>query len=207
MDLGNRCRHENRLFDDLNLSRNKFYVVYAGNLGKVQGVEVLVEAANLLKGNDKIHFVIFGNGSEENHLMQLISQMNLQNISRFPLQPMERVSEVYSMADVCVISCRPGTGGSGMPSKTWTIMAAGVPIIASFDMNTEMEKTINEAECGYCVESGNAKDLRDAVLQISNNHEMAARMAENSRRYAVEFVSKEKAVTSYIEVISKIVEK
>ena len=72
--------------------------------------------------------------------------------------PIERVSEVYSMADISIISCTPGTGGSGMPSKTWTIMAAGIPIIASFDMPSEMERTIEEAGCGFCTRAGLMKN-------------------------------------------------
>ena len=104
-------------------------MVYAGNLGKVQGVEVILEAASLLKETSDVQFVIFGNGSEEDNLKKMIVEKKLNNVSMFPLQPIERVAEVYSMADVCVISCTPGTGGSGMPSKTWTIMAAGFRLL------------------------------------------------------------------------------
>lgn len=197
-------RADNKLFDELKLSRDKFYVVYAGNLGKVQGVEVILKAATLLKENKDIQFLIFGNGSEEEKLKSIKRENKLENVSMYPLQPSERVSEVYSMADVCVISCKPGTGGSGMPSKTWTIMAAGVPIIASFDGNSEMEKTINEADCGYCVKAGKEKDLSKAIIKLTKNREAASVMAENARQYAVKFASKRNALTSYIMVISDV---
>ena len=200
-------RRKNRLFDDLNLSRNKFYVVYAGNLGKVQGVDILVKAAGLLKENEDIHVVIFGNGSEEEHLKQRISEMKLQNISLFPLQTIERVSEVYSMADACVISCKPGTGGSGMPSKTWTIMAAGVPIIASFDSSSEMERTIRDANCGVCAEAGNAEALSKCIVYLYQNKQLEEMFGSNARQYAETNVSKSKAVAMYLQVIETIVDK
>lgn len=200
-------REDNTLFDELKLSRDKFYVVYAGNLGKVQGVDVILEAASLMKGHKDIRFVIFGNGSEEDHLRKIVNEKNLDNVLMYPLQPIKRVSEVYSMADIAVISCTPGTGGSGMPSKTWTIMAAGVPIIASFDMPSEMERTIKQAGCGYCVQSGSVEDLMDAVMKIYGDRLATTKMAENSRCYAVKMASKEKSVALYIESISKILEK
>ena len=103
----------NNLFDELGLSRNKFYVTYAGNIGVMQGVEVIVHAATLLKNESGIEFVIFGNGSEERKIMQMIEDSELANIHLFPLLPMERISEVYSLGDVSVIPCKAGTGKAG----------------------------------------------------------------------------------------------
>lgn len=198
-------RNENTLFDELKLSRDKFYVVYAGNIGKVQGIEVIVEAAKLLNEYADICFLIIGNGSEEDRIKQMIVDKGLKNTLIFPLQPSDRAAEVYSMADVCVIPCKPGTGGSGMPSKTWTIMAAGAPIIASFDRNSEMERTIEDANCGYCADSGDAEALSKAIMKIYDEPAAKAEMKRNSREYAYKHVSKGKAVASYIETISNAV--
>ena len=186
-------REDNLLFDELKLPRDGFYVVYAGNLGKVQGVDVILKTASLMKNYRDIKFVIFGNGSEEENLKKIVNDKHLDNVLMLPLQPIERASEVYSMADVSIISCTPGTGGSGMPSKTWTIMAAGVPI--------------KQAGCGYCVQSGSVEDLMDAVMKIYGDRLATTKMAENSRCYAVKMASKEKSVALYIESISKILEK
>lgn len=190
---------KNTLFDELRLDRNMFYVVYAGNLGKVQGVDVILGAAELLKDNENIRFVIFGNGSEEENIKKQAER--LMNVSVFPLQPMERVSEVYSLGDVSIIPCKPGTGGSGMPSKTWTIMATGTAIIASFDLGGEMERTIREADCGCCVEAGDAIALAEKINEMSQDSEKLKRMGQNSRKYAEEHVAKEQAVAQYIQII------
>lgn len=198
-------RIDNTLFDELKLPRDKFYVVYAGNLGKVQGVNVFVEAASLLKDNDNIRFVIFGNGCEEDNLKQMIDENHLNNISMFPLQPVERVSEVYSMADVCIISCMPGTGKSGMPSKTWTIMAAGTTIVASFDLQSEMDKTIQEAKCGYCVESEHAEELVEGIVKLQKNPKLLKEMGQNARKYAESHISKNLSVAKYIKTIENTV--
>lgn len=196
-------RGENKLFDEFKLLHNKFYVVYAGNLGKIQGIDVIIDAARQLIDYKYIHFIIFGNGSEEKTVRN--RAIGLNNISIFPLQPQEKVSEVYSLGDVSIVSCRPGTGGSGMPSKTWTIMATGTPIIASFDLGGEMERTIKAAKCGYCIEAGNAEMLAEKIRELSKDTDRRKIMGINARKYAEENVSKDKAVKKYIEIIENIV--
>ena len=200
-------REDNLLFDELKLPRDGFYVVYAGNLGKVQGVDVILKTASLMKNNRNIKFVIFGNGSEEENLKKIVNDKHLDNVLMLPLQPIERASEVYSMADVSIISCTPGTGGSGMPSKTWTIMAAGVPIIASFDMPSEMERTIEEAECGFCTRAGDENELTEKIIRVFGDSRLKKCLGQNARRYAEKNVSKAEAVEKYIKSIERLVDK
>lgn len=200
-------REKNLVFDKLGITREKFLVVYAGNIGKVQGIDVIVRAAEKLKENVDIQFIIIGNGSEEEEIKNMILKKELNNIAMFPLLESEWVSQVYSMADVCIISCKPGTGGSGMPSKTWTIMAAGTPIIASFDKGSEMEKIITEAKCGICTEAGNENTLVEAIEKMFFNKKDMKTMSYNAREYAVQHVSKEKAVQMYINCINDLLEK
>lgn len=200
-------RTDNKLFDELKLSRDKFYVVYAGNLGKVQGVDVMLKTASLMKNNKDIQFVIFGNGSEEDNLKKLTIENQLKNVSMYPLQPFERVSEVYSIADVCLIPCAPGTGRSGMPSKTWTIMAAGIPIIASFDRGGEMAQIIEEAECGFCIRAGDETKLRETIMRVYEDRQLKERLGQKAQEYAEENVSKSEAVAKYMKSIESAFDK
>lgn len=196
-------RKDNKLFDDLKLPKDKFYVTYAGNIGKVQGIDTLIESAELLK-EENVHFVIFGNGSEEESIKKAVKGKNLHNVSLFPLQPIERVSEVYSLGDVNFISCKPGTGSSGMPSKTWTIMACGSPIIASFDLGGEMENTLKNAQCGVCVQAGQPDKVAEAIRNLKNNEPHRMSMGLNARICAEEHASKPKCVGKYVKIISDV---
>lgn len=197
-------REGNKLFDELGLSREKFYVVYAGNLGQAQGTKVIVKAAALLKDNDDIQFVIFGNGSEEELIRSMICDLKLSNVSMYPLQPIERVSEVYSIADVALITCRKGVSASGLPSKTWTIMATGKAIIGSFDTDSELDRTLREAGCGFCVEAGDPQRLVETITSLYCNPVAKVRMNAKAREYAENEVSKEKAVREYVHAIEKV---
>ena len=194
-------KEKNTLFDEFGLERNKFYVVYAGNIGMVQGIETIVGAAEKLQNDENIQFIIFGNGSEEENIKRMVADKGLKNLRIFPLQPLEQVSEVYSLGDVSIIPCKPGTGSAGMPSKTWTIMATGTAILGSFDTGGELDKTLREADCGYCVEAGNAEILAEAIKELAVAPEKVKRLGANARKYAEEKVSKEKAVAQYIKII------
>ena len=199
-------RSKNTLFDELGLNRDIFYVTYAGNIGMMQGIETIVDAAEILKDESGIQFIIFGNGSEEESIRNRIAEKELTNIQMYPLQPLERVSEVYSLGDVSIIPCKAGTGGSGMPSKTWTIMATGTAIIASFDLGGEMERMINRANCGVCIPAGDVEKLADAIDKLFCDHNMTKTFGDNARKFAVEKVSKKKAVEQYTEIIESTVQ-
>lgn len=195
------AREENELFDELSLPRSKFFVTYAGNIGKMQGIETIIYAAEQLKEIPDIQFVLFGNGSEEESIRRLIEEKKLTNVRLFPLQPAERVSEVYSLGDVSIVSCKPGTGLAGMPSKTWTIMACGEAIIGSFDLNSEFTRTIKAAQCGLCAEAGDATALADSILQMYHTPKRREIFGNRARLYAETQISRKKSVSKYIAYI------
>lgn len=200
-------RSKNTLFDELGLSRDNFYVTYAGNIGMMQGIETIVDAAEKLQAEENIQFIIFGNGSEEESIKKRIKDKHLTNIQLYPLQSLEWVSEVYSLGDISIIPCKPGTGSAGMPSKTWTIMATGTAIIGSFDTGGELDKTLREAGCGYCVEAGDSSKLAETIKELHANPDKVSQMGSNARKYAEENVSKSKAVGQYIKIIEDTVKR
>ena len=129
------AKAENPLYEEFGLSREAFTVVYAGNLGNAQNIGIILEAAKRFNENENenenekqaVQFVIFGTGGLEEEIRRRIVEEGLTNVRLLPLQPYERVSQVYSLGDACVVSCKEGLGGSAMPSKTWTIMSCGRP--------------------------------------------------------------------------------
>ena len=105
----------NPLFDDLKINRSNFNVVYAGNLGNAQNIDVIIDAANQLKDHQNINFLIFGSGGLKEHYVKKAQSYGIENIRFFPIQPLELVSQVYGIGDICVVSCKPGFGGAAMP--------------------------------------------------------------------------------------------
>lgn len=194
-------RQSNSLFDELRIDRSEFIAVYAGNLGEAQGADVIIDAAKELINNPNIQFVVFGGGARYQELKDRVEKENVSNVFITDLQPQERVSEAYSMGSVALITCKPGTGNAGMPSKTWSIMACNTPIIASFDTESDLAEVLKKSGAGICVEPGNATALAGAIKDAYEKWKNEGKSSLDTRTYAIQNASKEICVKKYIDTL------
>ena len=192
-------RENNRLISELNIDRQKYIVVYAGNFGAVQGADIILQVANRLQKETEIQFVIFGGGAYFEEAKKEARQ--LRNVVVQDLLPPNRISEVYSLGDVALITCKSGTGNAGMPSKLWSIMACNTPIIASFDLESDLADAIHRADAGICVEPENIEALVNGILWMKNNF---VRTSNNIRNFVCKVASKEKCVQKNIQLLNEI---
>lgn len=194
---------DNPLFEQFGLSREKFTVVYAGNLGNAQNISIILDGS---KDLPEVQFAVFGTGGLENEIRERIEKEGLTNVHLNPLQPYERVSQVYSLGDVCVVSCKEGLGGSAMPSKTWTIMSCGRPVIASFDEG-ELKEIVEKNKLGVFTHAGNVKEFVEGIRFLAADKESCAEMGKNARQFIVENLTKEVGTKKYVEIIQSVVKK
>ena len=195
-------RSENKVLKKYNLDPNKFYITYCGNIGHSQNLELLIDVAKeIKKQTDQIEFVIIGEGAAKNQLNQMIIDNQLGNIHLLPFQPYEDIAHVFCLGDVGLIISKPGIGGSSVPSKTWSIMAARKPVLASFDKGGDLDKVINQVGCGILVDAGNRDALVKAVMDMYSKNVNLMEMADNGYKYVSEVVSKAKCVQEYIQVL------
>lgn len=200
-------RENNDLFDELRLDRDKFYLTYAGNLGNSQNVDILLSCANALKDKEDIRFVVFGGGSEKDKFAKKIADSGLTNIALYPLQPMERVSQVYSLGDASFVTCKKGIGIGAFPSKTVSILATGTPVIASFDADSDLHRILKENEAGVCADAEDVQGAIDAILTLYNNRALCQRYGENARRLACEQFSKDVGTAAKVALFEKYAQK
>lgn len=197
-------RENNKLMRDLGLPEDKFYVVYAGNLGKVQNVSTLVKAAAKLKEHDDIYFLIFGEGVEKNDIVELSQKMELKTLFFYPLQKKERISEVYSIGDISVIMCQRGTGKTAVPSKTWSILSTATPVLAAFDSDSGLCKTITNVNCGICVRPEDENELADAIYKAYLEKDELGELGKNGRAYVEKTIDSSVCIDAYIKVLKQI---
>ncbi len=190
---------DNKLFDELDIDKNKFTVVYGGNFGVAQGTDVLLETAEILNDNDNIQFVFFGGGSDFETAKTKCQK--LKNVKIFPLLSQDRVPEVYSLGDVACIVCKKDVGKSSFPSKTWAIMSCNTPIIASFDMDSELAKIVLESDSGVVVNPEDANALAQGVLQLYQEQESGKYLG--GRAYVEKYASKKVCATEYVRLLTK----
>lgn len=189
-------RKDNKLIEEYGIDSNKFLVVYAGNFGEAQGADVVIRAAETLQEQEDVQFVIFGGGAKFAQAEERAK--SLKNVIINPLLPADRISEVYSLGNVALITCKKGAGTSGMPSKTWSIMACNTPIIASFDKESELAKILVNENAGIVVEPENETELAQAILKIKEQG-----FECRSREYVSKNASKEVCTQKYIDVIKE----
>lgn len=190
-------KENNGLFDEFGIDRSKFIVLYAGNFGAAQGADIVLKAAENLRQEGNIQFVIFGGGAEYDAAVDYTEKNKIDNVIINPLLPAERISEVYSLGDVALITCKKGVGNSGMPSKTWSIMACNTPIIASFDTVSDMADILNQSGAGVCTPAGDADALSNAILEFKEGRGW---VKTDLRAYVKNNAEKSTCVGRYIEM-------
>ena len=193
-------KKENMLYSELGLDYDKFIVVYAGNFGASQGADIIIDAAEILKDNNSIQFAIFGGGSEFENIKNRCKTNKLQNVIIKDLLPAERISEVYSLGDVSLITGKPGVGKAGMPSKTWSIMACNTFIVASFDLDSDLAEILKDTGTGVCVEPGSSEKLANAIITCKENRTF---LNYYGRVYVKNNASKDMCVQKYLDIIYK----
>ena len=155
---------------DLNLvshmfNPNYFNVVYAGNIGVMQNVDLLIEAAKLMKKDTSVWFHIIGNGVYKEKLEYRAKEYGIKNISFWPMQPPELAPLIYNAADVNVIPLIKDVYRTALPSKTATCLACQKPIIFAIGKESQFGKRIVEETDCLVVESDRADELVNAIRQ------------------------------------------
>lgn len=195
-------RNENKLFDKYKLDRNKFYVSYNGNIGLSQNLDIIIEAAQYFKKNNAdVQFVFFGEGAAKDSFIKKIDELHLNNIKVFPFQDYLDIAYVFSVGDVGIIISKGGTAQNSVPSKTWSYMSAGKPIIASFDIDSELSSLIEKIDCGNAIPADNSRALINTIEIMVNQKEKNIIMGNNGRNYVKNELDKTKCVDEYINIL------
>lgn len=161
---------KNRFVQKFNLSPEIFYAVYAGNIGRLQNVEVIVEAAKLLQHDKGIQILIVGEGVRREAIEQKIIEYGLENLKVFHIQSPDMALHIYSMAGVNIIPLVEGGIKTAMPSKTAICLSCCKPIIACVGKDSKFAKLITDECIGMVKESNDFASLADAISFYRNRN-------------------------------------
>ena len=192
--------YQDELYENLDLApvshmfdKNYFNVVYAGNIGMMQNVDILIEAAKSMKNESNVWFHIIGNGVYKEKLEAKAKEYGIKNISFRPMQPPEMAPLIYSAADVNVIPLVKNVYRTALPSKTATCLACRTPIIFAIGKDSKFgRKVMSEAGCPV-VEADKSGELAEAIRKVQHgdkNNKAGAfflkycRKTDNSKKYA-----------------------
>lgn len=175
-------------------------VMYAGNVGYSQSLEMLVDAA---RSRPDLVFVINGQGSARAELE--VSAASLRNVIFGDFQPAERLAEVLATGDIHVVPLRAGLGRVSVPSKVYSILAAGRPVVAAVDADTEVPRLVRAADCGIVVEPDRPEAFGAALDVLAGDPAIRKIMGERARRHVEHVASPSVVAGRYAELISSAV--
>lgn len=198
-------RH-NRFRGDLDLSQ-ECIVSFAGTMGYSQDLDTVLLAADRLRDQPHIVFVLVGDGVEAVRLKQTAGQMKLQNVRWIPMQPRERYPSILEASDACLVTLHEAVRTPVVPSKLLSIMAAARPTLLSVWLEGDARRIVESAECGLCVPPGQPEALAEAVLTLCRDRELADRLGRNGRSYVEEHFSVGSAASRYESLFHGLVDK
>lgn len=171
---------------------DRLVVMYAGNVGYSQSLELMIGAARQLPD---FAFVINGDGAARESLQE--QARGLANIYFAPYQPIERLSEVLATGDIHVVPLRAGLASVSVPSKSYSILAASRPVLAAIDEGTEIPRILAESGAGLAVPPDNEHAFIDALQTLLNDQNLRESMGINGRAWVLRHASPTAVAAAY----------
>jgi glycosyltransferase involved in cell wall biosynthesis len=179
-----------------------FVVMHSGNVGLSQSLDALIGAAALLRDRADIAFVIVGEGAAKAHLQADVDRQGLSNVRFVSYQAKSSLSESLGAADVHIVGLKRGLAGFIVPSKVYGIMAAGRPMVAAVEAQSEPGRIVEEHKCGLRVEPDDPKALAEGILAVKDGS--GGEMGRRARAAFESTYDRPLATTAYEKVLQEV---
>ncbi len=186
---------KNEFIKENNL-QGKFLINYCGNHGAMQRFESIMEVAKILK-NDDIAFIFVGDGFKKKSMIEEKKTYKLDNVYFFPYQNRNKLPQVQAASHLSIVHLEKEIEGYAFPSKLYSILASGTPVLAFCQPNSRLANIIRNANCGYVCQHENIQGIIDAINDLKGNNEKIKSYGANSRKYFEENYTLEKAYEKY----------
>jgi colanic acid biosynthesis glycosyl transferase WcaI len=184
----------------------KRVVMYAGNVGFSQSLDLVLDAARAVGERPDmadVAFVINGGGSARAELESRAE--GLANVSFVGFQPKETLPDVLAAGDIHVVPLRRGLARSSVPSKTYSILAAGRPVVASVDEGTEVARVVERAGAGLAVPPDDAEAFTKAIVALLEDADEARAMGRAGRAFVEAWASPAAVAEQYEALFNELV--
>lgn len=185
----------------------KIVLLYTGNMGAKQGLELLAPLAASFIDDPEVHFLFCGDGAFRPTLESLVR--NHSNVTLLPLQPLERLNDLLNAADIHLLPQRAGAADLVMPSKLTGMFSSGRPVVATADSGTQVSRVVagddTHAANGLVVPAEDPIALHDAVDRLIRDQGLRKELGANARCYAVRHLGKQQVLEQFEQDLANLV--
>jgi colanic acid biosynthesis glycosyl transferase WcaI len=178
---------------ELGIAEQAIVALYSGNMGKKQGLELLIEASRRLTLRPDIQFVFCGDGPYRDTFVRMTEEAS--NVTILPLQPADRLNELLNLADIHLLPQLADAADLVMPSKLTGMMASGRPVVATALTGTQLSDVLEGR--GIITPPGDVNAFVEAVLQLAKDPYLRQRMGEEARKYALAHMDRDEVLRRF----------
>ena len=194
---------ENPLRSEWGLGQ-RFVVGYSGNFGRAHDFATVLDAAAALRDLTDIHFLFIGAGAQRPWLEARVVDLGLTNVSFRPYQPLDRLAASLLVPSVHLVSLKPDLEGLIVPSKFYSALAAGRPVLFVGDPASEMAMRIEESGCGRAFPVGAHADLAAAIRDLASHPSQVAEMGKRARTLWAARFQRRQALAAWQELLMRL---
>ncbi len=173
-----------------------FTVLYSGNMGRCHDMDTLFNAIILLR-DTPIKFVFIGSGDKRKDFQDRVAELGLTNCLFLPYQSRENLPFSLTACDVSIVSISKGMEGLVAPSKLYSALAAGRPIVSICEENSYLNDIFAQARCGITLRNGDSQGLADYLHRLSQNPRLTEALGRSGHKYCLENYTAEKIAGDY----------
>jgi glycosyltransferase involved in cell wall biosynthesis len=181
----------------------KFVVLFSGNIGQVNDFDTVLSAALLLRDRPRIRFLFIGDGARAARIKSFAESNRLANIRLLPYQPKEITRYSIAAGDAALVTLAEGLAGLSVPSKTYSILAAGRPVLFVGDTSSEVARILSDNECGAVFKSGDAAGLARLIAHWSEDRRQPDLFGQRARVIFERRFDRPLAVNAYLETLGR----
>jgi len=196
--------HDNAVRSELGIPRDHTLFVYAGNMGTKQGLDLILAAADRLRDQPEVHFLLAGDGGARAQLLAHADRLELTRLRFLPMQPVERLPELLAAADVHLVVQKREAADLVMPSKLANVLAAGRPTIATADVGTTLHTVLVEHETGVVTPPGDLDAFVHAIRHLHGDVAVRLEMGRRARAFAERHLDKERILLDFEAMAARV---
>lgn len=181
---------ENKFVKKYSMSKDVFYVQYAGTMGFVFDYKMVLTVAEKLKDYKDIVFQMIGFGSQYDQFIEEAKDRGLDNIVFYPLEPQPMVPHVYSACSICFIPLKRDIIGNSVPSKAGLLMSCRRVIVNSVDEWSDYYKMFEREDMGLSASNLDPDAVTEAILKLYKDRTLIEHFANNAQRYGNAYYSR-----------------